>query len=156
MALPDAIRPLLPLRPSSPLRRATPQSDATPPEASPRSFPFRPSNQQHAICWDVFMTRIGIRMLLFLSCFAFAARPQNTPAHRPHRDYRSAIPASSIVHVQLLAMPPKAARAFDKGSALVVKHEYQASLAHLQKAIELAPKSFPPYHNLGLAQYSLG
>jgi tetratricopeptide (TPR) repeat protein len=54
-------------------------------------------------------------------------------------------------------MPPKAARrAFEKGSTLLLKHEYQASLTHFQEAIKVAPTFFPPYHNLALAQYNLG
>jgi tetratricopeptide (TPR) repeat protein len=63
---------------------------------------------------------------------------------------------SSVVHVQELAMPPKAARAFEKGTALLHKHEPQASLVYFQKAIELAPNLFPPYHNLAIAHYNLG
>ena len=57
---------------------------------------------------------------------------------------------------QQLAMPTKATKAFDKGATLINKHDFEASLAYFQKAIELAPNLFPPYHNLALAQYNLG
>ena len=57
-------------------------------------------------------------------------------------------PNPAVVHVQVLKLPPKAANAFAKGSNLVLAGNYQASLAPLQKAIELAPDLFPPYHNL--------
>jgi tetratricopeptide (TPR) repeat protein len=60
------------------------------------------------------------------------------------------------VPAQQLAMPQIAAHAFEKGSTLLVKHEFQASLVYFQKAVELAPNFFPPYHNLAVAQYNLG
>ena len=53
-------------------------------------------------------------------------------------------------------MPSKAARAFEKGTDLLLKHQCQESAVQFQKAIKLAPKLFPAYHNLGLAQYNLG
>jgi tetratricopeptide (TPR) repeat protein len=54
------------------------------------------------------------------------------------------------------SMPRKAARAFEKGSALMQKYELQASLPDLRNAIKFAPDLFPAYHNLALVQYNLG
>jgi tetratricopeptide (TPR) repeat protein len=53
-------------------------------------------------------------------------------------------------------MPRKAARAFEKGSKLLVSGDPQSSLAYLQNAAELAPNNYAPYHNLAIAQYELG
>jgi tetratricopeptide (TPR) repeat protein len=88
-------------------------------------------------------------IVLFFGCclLSRSASAQNVPTP----------PTSSVVHVQQLVMPPKAVRRpYEKGSTLLFKHEYYASLAHFQEAIKLAPNFFPPYHNLALAQYNLG
>lgn len=53
-------------------------------------------------------------------------------------------------------MSRKAVRAFEKGTALLVKGDPQASLPYFRIVIEEAPSSFRPYHNLGLALYLLG
>lgn len=88
------------------------------------------------------------RISLFAACCLFSgsasARNSPTPA------------ASFVVHVQELAMPGKVARAFEKGTGLLLKHQCEPSVAYFQKAIKLAPNLFPAYHNLGLAQYNLG
>jgi tetratricopeptide (TPR) repeat protein len=59
-----------------------------------------------------------------------------------------------VVHVQQLAMPRKAARAFETGSALMHKYELQASVPYFRKAIKVAPDLFPAYHNLALVQFN--
>lgn len=63
---------------------------------------------------------------------------------------------SSIVSVQQLAMPRKAAHDFEKGSKLLVKGDPQSSLEYLQNAADLAPNNYAPYHNLAIAHYELG
>lgn len=79
------------------------------------------------------------------TCFSQSNSPQTTPA-----------PRNSVVSVDELAMPRKAARAFQKGAELLVKGDAQGSLAYFQEAIKQAPSSFRSYHNLGLAYYRLG
>lgn len=63
---------------------------------------------------------------------------------------------SSVISVEELAMPHKAARAFEKGTALIRKGNSQASLAYFRIAIDLAPTNYRPYHNLAVAQLNLG
>jgi tetratricopeptide (TPR) repeat protein len=98
-----------------------------------------------------------VKVFTFVSCagiglfFASCLLVQSTFAQNA-----SASRALSVVHVQQLAMPAKAARAADKGSAFLMKHEWKASLVCFQRAIQLAPDLFPAYHNLALAQYNLG
>lgn len=63
---------------------------------------------------------------------------------------------SSVVSVRELALPPKAARALEKGTALLLKNNPQASVSYFQTAIALAPDSFRAYHNVAIAHYRLG
>ena len=63
---------------------------------------------------------------------------------------------SSVVSVRELALPPKAARALEKGTALLLKNNPQASVSYFQIAIALAPDSFRAYHNVAIAHYRLG
>ena len=63
---------------------------------------------------------------------------------------------SSVVSVRELALPPKAARAPEKGTALLLKNNPQASVSYFQTAIALAPDSFHAYHNVAIAHYRLG
>ena len=60
---------------------------------------------------------------------------------------------SSVVSVRELALPPKAARALEKGTALLLKNNPQASVSYFQTAIALAPDSFHAYHNVAIAHY---
>jgi tetratricopeptide (TPR) repeat protein len=73
---------------------------------------------------------------------------------------KSAIPATprndSVVSVQELAMPRKAAQAFTKGTQLLLKGDLEASLPYFREVIEQAPDTYRPYHNLGLALFRLG
>ena len=62
---------------------------------------------------------------------------------------------SSVVSVRELALPPKAARALEKGTALL-KNNTQASVSYFQTAIALAPDSFHAYHSVAIAHYRLG
>ena len=62
---------------------------------------------------------------------------------------------SSVVSVRELALPPKAARALEKGTALLLKNNPQASVSYFQTAIALAPDSFHAYHNVAIAHYRL-
>jgi tetratricopeptide (TPR) repeat protein len=62
----------------------------------------------------------------------------------------------SFVSVQELAMPSKAARAFEKGTRLLRHGDVEASLPYFRAVIEQAPSSYRPYHNLALALYRLG
>lgn len=62
----------------------------------------------------------------------------------------------SVVSVQELAMPRKAVHAFEKGTQLLLKGDLEASLPYFRQVIELAPSTYRPYHNLGLALYRLG
>jgi tetratricopeptide (TPR) repeat protein len=52
-------------------------------------------------------------------------------------------------------MSQKAERAFDKGTQLLLKGDARGSLAYLLKAVDQAPFSYRPYHNLALAYYKL-
>jgi tetratricopeptide (TPR) repeat protein len=65
-------------------------------------------------------------------------------------------PQNNIVSVQDLALSGKAAKAFLKGTDLLVKGDNAASVEQFLKAIELAPSSYRPYHNLALAYLRLG
>jgi Tfp pilus assembly protein PilF len=65
-------------------------------------------------------------------------------------------PLDSTVRVSELALPRKAERSFEKGTKLLLKGDAQGSLAYFLKAVDQAPFSFRPYHNLALAYYSLG
>jgi tetratricopeptide (TPR) repeat protein len=62
----------------------------------------------------------------------------------------------AVVSVQDLALPGKAVKAFTKGTELLTKGNAAASVGHFLKAIELAPASYRPYHNLALAYLRLG
>jgi Flp pilus assembly protein TadD len=62
----------------------------------------------------------------------------------------------SVVSVQELAMPRKAAQAFTKGTQLLLKGDLEASLPYFREVIEQAPDTYRPYHNLGLALFRLG
>jgi tetratricopeptide (TPR) repeat protein len=90
-------------------------------------------------------------LLALALLYAYPLQSQSAPSQQDLA-YR----ASVAVHAQQLAMPRKAARAFEKGCALMYKYEFPASLAYFRKAIELAPDLFPAYHNLALVQYNLG
>ena len=63
---------------------------------------------------------------------------------------------SSVVSIQELAMSPKAARALEKGTVLLLKNNPQASISYFQTAIALAPDSFHAYHNVAIAHYRVG
>jgi tetratricopeptide (TPR) repeat protein len=69
---------------------------------------------------------------------------------------RSQTRNDAVVSVQELAMPGKAVKAFMKGTELLVKGDAAGSVRHFLKAIEIAPTSYRPYHNLALAQFRLG
>ena len=62
----------------------------------------------------------------------------------------------SVVSIQELAMPRKAVNAFQKGTQLLLKGDLEGSLPYFRTVIELAPSTYRPYHNLGLALYRLG
>lgn len=62
--------------------------------------------------------------------------PASSFAQSPASQY------SSVVSIQQLAMPRKAARALEKGTALLLKNSPQASISYFQTAIALAPDSF--------------
>ena len=53
-------------------------------------------------------------------------------------------------------MPQKAARAFEKGTRLLLKGDYEASVPYFRDVIEQAPYSYRAYHNLALAFSRLG
>jgi tetratricopeptide (TPR) repeat protein len=72
----------------------------------------------------------------------------STLAQSPHND--------AVVSVQDLALSGKAVTAFMKGTELLTKGDAAGSVEHFLKAIELAPSSYRPYHNLALAQFRLG
>jgi tetratricopeptide (TPR) repeat protein len=61
----------------------------------------------------------------------------------------------AVVSVHNLPLPRKAARAFEKGTQLLLKGDAQGSLGYLLKAVE-APAAYRPYHNLALAYYNVG
>jgi tetratricopeptide (TPR) repeat protein len=65
-------------------------------------------------------------------------------------------PQNNTVSVQDLALSGKAAKAFMKGTDLLVKGDNAASIEQFLKAIQLAPSSYRPYHNLALAYLRLG
>jgi protein O-GlcNAc transferase len=52
-------------------------------------------------------------------------------------------------------MPDKARRPFEKGTQLLLKGDARGSLTYFLKAVDQAPSSFRPYHNLALAYYKL-
>jgi tetratricopeptide (TPR) repeat protein len=61
-----------------------------------------------------------------------------------------------VVSVHDLPLPHKAARAFEKGTRLLLKGDAPGSVPYFLKAVEGAPWSFRPYHNLALAYYNVG
>jgi Flp pilus assembly protein TadD len=73
---------------------------------------------------------------------------------------KSAYPAiprnHNVVSVQELAMSGKAARAFEKGTRLLLKGDVEASLPYFRMVIEEVPSSYRPYHNLAIALYKVG
>lgn len=89
--------------------------------------------------------------LLFVLLSPLAIQAQIPSAHNT-----PASPSDAVVSVQELAMPAKAARAFEKGTTLLLKGEVEASLPYFDTTIELAPCSYRGYHNRGLAYYHLG
>jgi tetratricopeptide (TPR) repeat protein len=62
----------------------------------------------------------------------------------------------SVVSVQELVTPNKVARAFEKGSDLLLKGDVEASVPYFHAVIEKVPSYYRAYHNLGLALYLLG
>jgi len=85
-------------------------------------------------------------MALLTPAVCFAQTPANSSG--PRGDY--------TISVQELAMPHKAARAFEKGTRLLLKGDAKASVPYFRTAIELAPSSYRAYHNLALALSRLG
>jgi len=63
---------------------------------------------------------------------------------------------SSVVSAQQLSMPHKAAKALEKGTALLLKNKPQASIPYFETVIELAPDSYYAYHDIAIAHYRLG
>jgi tetratricopeptide (TPR) repeat protein len=61
----------------------------------------------------------------------------------------------SVVRISELPMTRKGRQAFDKGTQLLLNGNAQGSLAYLRKAVDLAPFSYRPRHNLALAYYNL-
>ncbi len=76
----------------------------------------------------------------------------------PHADSEdSPAPVNdSVISIHELAMPRKAVVAFQKGTQLLLKGDLEASLPYFHKAIEIAPSTYRPYHNLALAHFRLG
>lgn len=62
----------------------------------------------------------------------------------------------AVVSVHDLPLPRKAARAFEKGTQLLLKGDALGSLAYFLTAVEEAPTAYRPYHNLALAYYNVG
>jgi hypothetical protein len=104
------------------------------------------------ILWRRFLRVLLALVSAAIICFCAGSSLSQSVQH-PHTPAGS---SSTLVNVQELAMPPKAFRAYQKGSELLRKHESQASLVHFQRAIQLAPGLFPAYHNLALAFFELG
>jgi tetratricopeptide (TPR) repeat protein len=84
---------------------------------------------------------------LFFSAMLLSS-PTSTRSQTPQND--------AVVSVQDLALSGKAGKAFMKGTELLSKGDAAASVEHFLKAIELAPASYRPYHNLALAYLRLG
>lgn len=82
------------------------------------------------------------RLSPFFSAFCLAQAPVS--------------PYSSTVSVRELALPPKAARALEKGTALLLKNNPRASIPYFQTVIVLAPYSYHAYHNVAIAHYRVG
>jgi tetratricopeptide (TPR) repeat protein len=93
--------------------------------------------------------------LLFFSVTALLS-PASASAQSPSTHRPSPSPSDVAVSVQELATPAKAARAFEKGTSLLLKGDAEASLSYFATVIELAPSSYRAHHNLGLAHYHLG
>lgn len=91
-------------------------------------------------------------MKLFVSFLFVAAVALLYPCH----SLAQSPSGDNTVSVAELAMPRKAVQAFEKGTALLIKGEPQASVPYFQKVIALAPNaSYRTYHNLALAYYRL-
>jgi tetratricopeptide (TPR) repeat protein len=99
-----------------------------------------------------------MKRLSFFLLFSVAAplSPAPTSAQSPSALRSSTSPSDAVVSVQELAMPAKAARAFEKGTSLLLRGNAEASLPYFATVIELAPSSYRAHHNLGLAHYHLG
>jgi len=92
----------------------------------------------------LFFLFVVLALLLPAACFSQS--PASVPT--PRND--------SMVSVQELAMSHKAARAFEKGTNLLLKGEFEASLPYFQIVIEEVPTSYRAYHNLAVALFRLG
>jgi len=95
-------------------------------------------------------------VFLLLSSVTALLLPGPTSAQSASARRPSTSPSDAVVSVQELAMPAKAARAFEKGTSLLLNGDAEASLSYFASVIELAPSSYRAHHNLGLAHYRLG
>ena len=95
-----------------------------------------------------------MKLAALLLPLALLLSPHSTQAQSPST--RNASSSDAVVSVQELAMPAKAARAFEKGTSLLLKGEAEASLPYFSTVIELAPSTYRGYHRRALAYYHLG
>jgi len=91
----------------------------------------------------------ALALFLPVACFSQSPAPQGASAFPTHRN-------DSVVSVQELDMSREATRAFEKGTQLLLKGDFGASLPYFRKVIERAPFYYRAYHNSGLALYRLG
>ena len=90
-----------------------------------------------------------LALFLPVACLSQSPSPQNASSSPTPRN-------DSVVSVQELAMSRKATIAFEKGTHLLLKGDFGASLPYFHTVIEQAPFYYRAYHNLGLALYRMG
>lgn len=97
-----------------------------------------------------------MKCLAFFFVLCASLFPSAGSAQSPSPQQTVTPRSDAVVSVHDLPLPRKAARAFEKGTALLLKGDAQASLPYFQTAADLAPFSYRPFHNMGLAHYRVG
>ncbi|HTP68266.1 MAG TPA: tetratricopeptide repeat protein [Dongiaceae bacterium] len=95
------------------------------------------------------------RYFVLGSLYFLLAVPSSFAQSRPARNQSNHVD-DDLVDVGDLQMPAKAKQALAKAYAYLRKGDPKAALPYVEKSMALAPRSFYPYHNLGLAQLQLG
>lgn len=71
----------------------------------------------------------------------------------PYQPSGAAVAAAGTVSVRELAIPPKARREYERAQKQLGKRNVEAAIAHLEKAVGIAPNYVAAWNNLGTIAY---
>lgn len=76
--------------------------------------------------------------------------------HTEQSDPIHSAPRASFISVAELAVPPAAAKQFEKANKLIAKQDWVKAVERLQKGLAIYPKFAPAYNSLGAVYYHRG